>query len=73
VSIHWTDIDVVRTEPLLTGPVEVQAGQEAYYDWLQPLWRVIGADRKELPPVIVGEPATLTPDMASLGALVPGA
>jgi len=25
ISVHWCDLDVVRTEPLMTGPMEIPA------------------------------------------------
>lgn len=73
MTVHWCDLDVVRSEPLFTGPMEIpedQVGSMATFYWtFKSVWFVRGDERKHLPPVAVKKPIVLCPDPAQLGAV----
>jgi len=75
MHVHWCDLDVVRTEPLATGPIDIpeeRVGSQAKFYWtFKSVWLVKGARKDHLPPVVVKKPIVLAPDPAAIGA-VPG-
>lgn len=75
IHVHWCDLDVVRTEPLATGPIDIPAekiGSKAKFFWtFKSVWLVKGKREEHLPPVAVKKPIVLAPPPAAMGA-VPG-
>lgn len=68
--VHWTDVNVVRQEAILT-PLDLfreHIGQVLMYHWAQPVWAVQGQPDVPLPPVTVGESISL---VVPTGNLIP--
>ncbi len=76
IQVHWCDLDVIRTEPLLTGATEIPAdkvGTVAKFGWtFKSVWLVEGARKDHLEPVVVTKNVVLSPDVAQLGAIGQG-
>ena len=72
ILVHWCELDVIRTEPLATGPMEIPAervGTKARFFWtFKSVWKVEGLRKEHLPPVVVKKPIVLSPDPAAMGA-----
>lgn len=75
ISVHWCDLDVVRTEPLATGLTKISAdkvGTVAKFAWtFKSVWRVEGARMAHLPPIVVTKKIVLSPEPARMGAASP--
>jgi len=76
ITVHWCDLDVVRSEPLATGPMEIpesHVGQHAKFYWtFKSVWLVKGEERGFLPPIEVKENIVLAPPTGNLGAVAIG-
>lgn len=66
-TIHWCDLDVARRQAL-AEPVDVQAGQQLRFAWLEPVWLVPGMRDVPLPAVTVRAPVAVTVPIGSLAA-----
>lgn len=77
ISVHWCDLDVVRTEPLMTGPQEVPEaliGTKAKFYWtFKSVWLVRGEEKGHLPPIVVDQNVVLSPPAGALGAVAAAA
>ncbi len=73
LSVHWCDLDVVRTEPLMSGGIEVSTnkiGTVANFDWLfKSVWKIESEDKGHLPPVTVSQDVVFCPVTAVLVAV----
>jgi hypothetical protein len=66
MTIHWPDLDVVRSREMT--PTPVQAGQVMEFLWIEPVWLVVGMKDITLPPVTVRAPVIVAPVMGGLAA-----
>jgi len=73
ISVHWTDLNVARMEPLIEA-IEIppeKVGTSGTFIWLpwSPLWQVRGEQDVPLPAVTERGSVRLSPDMGVLGGV----
>lgn len=66
ITVHWTDLDIARREPV--APLSVQVGQAIDFTWHEPVWAVSGQPNVPLPAVTLHAPVTLTVPAGTMGA-----
>jgi hypothetical protein len=69
IAVHWHDLDVARLSPI-SMPMDVKAGQQVQFHWIEPVWMIKGSEQPvPLPPVTLRKKVVISPPPARMGAV----